>query len=155
MRLNPLHNQKGVTLLEVMFALGILIVGTYLTVKGVDSLQDATRATKNMSSTERQISMIVDNIRTSLGMYQINYSYAASAKEDALAIAKLPMEWDPGVERPLTDDCKNHQKCLGGRYGFVIQPVEQARGLYTITLRMTHRDWKEPFREYQFLVTVQ
>jgi len=149
------NNQSGVTMLEVMFAILILVVGTYLTVQGVDSMRELSRETKNMSSTERQITLIVDNIRTSLGQYQINYESGPEAKQAALELAKLPMEWDPGVERPVTEGCLKEKKCLGGRYGFVVQPIEEPRGLYTITLRMTHRDWKEPFREYEFLATVQ
>lgn len=153
---NLLKNQRGVTLLEIMFAMGILALGTYLTIEGVDQLSESTRSTKNISSTERQIAMIVDNIRTSLGQYQINYDPSSATKQEALELDSLPMEWDPGVERLAIPEClADKKKCLGGRYGFVVQPLEEPRGLYTVTLRMTHRDWKEPFREYTFLVTVQ
>jgi prepilin-type N-terminal cleavage/methylation domain-containing protein len=40
-------NQSGLTLLEVMFAVGILAVGTYLVVEGVNQMQDASKATRN------------------------------------------------------------------------------------------------------------
>lgn len=148
--------QSGFTLLEIMFALAILVLGVYMTVEGVNQMSELSRETKNLSTTERQITMIVDNVRTSLSQYQINYEYSAEAKLAALQLDTLPMEWDPGIERAVTADCLGPaKKCLGGRYGFVVQPVEQYRGLYMITLRMTHRDWKEPFREFEFLVTVQ
>jgi prepilin-type N-terminal cleavage/methylation domain-containing protein len=149
-------NEDGMTLLEIMFALAVLGLGAYLTIEGVSQMRDMSKTTLNMSSTERQITMIVDNIRTSLGQYQINYDSTPEAKQTALDLAKLPMEWDPGVERPVTADClANKQKCLGGRYGFVVQPLDDPRGLYSVTLRMTHREWREPFRDYEFLVTVQ
>ncbi len=151
----PLLNQKGVTLLEIMFALGILIVGTYLTVEGLDKITDLSSDTRNMSTTERQVAMIVDNIRTGLGQYQINYNFSPEAKQAALNVNDLPMEWDAGVVRNVTNTCKTQKKCLAGRYGFVVQPMEEPRGLYSVTLRMTHREWKEPFRDYTFLVTVQ
>lgn len=150
-----LKNQAGVTMLEIVFALGILTVGTYIVVKGVDNMQDMTRDTRNMSSTERQIAMIVDNIRTSLGQYQINFTYDKKSRDEELELAKLPMEWDAGTERPLSEDCKTKNQCMGGRYGFVVQPIEQYRGLYMITLRMTHTSWPEKYRDYEFLVTVQ
>lgn len=153
MRTPALRNQRGVTVLEVMFAIGVLVVGTYVTVKGIDSMQDMTRNTRTISNTDRQIAMIIENIRTSLAQYQVNYTFDADSRNDALK--EMPMEWSAGVERPVTNDCKTKKICLPGRYGFVVQPIEAYRGLYEVTLRMTHTDWKEDFREYKFLVTVQ
>ena len=153
MRTPALRNQKGVTILEVMFAIGVLVVGTYVTVKGIDSMQDMTRNTRTISNTDRQIAMIIENIRTSLAQYQINYTFDADSRNDALK--EMPMEWSAGVERPVTNDCKVKKICLPGRYGFVVQPIEAYRGLYEVTLLMTHTYWKEDFREYKFLVTVQ
>jgi hypothetical protein len=148
-----LFKQEGVTLLEVMFAVGILVVGTFVTIKGIDSMQDMTTKTRVMSSTDRQIALIIENIRTSLALYQINYTFDSTSRANALQ--DMPMEWSSGIERPVTPACKNNNVCLPGRYGFVVQPIEAYRGLYEVTLRLTHTEWTEKFREYKFLVTVQ
>ncbi|HEY8279619.1 MAG TPA: type II secretion system protein [Bdellovibrionota bacterium] len=149
-----MRNQRGFTLLEVMFALGILIVGTYLAAEGVNQIEDLSKDTRTLSATERQINLIVDNIRTGLGNYQISYDYSREAKEELLDLKKLPMAWAAGVVEEVAK-CEPKKTCPQGRYGFVVQPVERFRGLYTVTLRMTHKDWKEPYRDYEFLVTVQ
>ncbi len=150
-----LSNQKGVSLIEMMTAIGILAVGVVMVMRGVDSMQDMTKQTRNMSSTDRQVAMIVENIRTSLGQYQVHFNYSADSKSEALDVDNLPMEWSAGVERPISNDCRVKKICLPGRYGFIIQPIENYRGLYEVTLRMTHTDWKDKYREFRFLATVQ
>ena len=147
-------NQRGTTLLEILFALGILILGTYLVVEGVNQMEESSRESQLLSLTERQINVIVDNIRTSLGSYQITYDVAAA--NDLLAVEKLPMAWGPGVSIAVKD-CIASSSCPPNRYGFVIVPVmgSSSRGLYKVILRMTNTEWKEPFREYNFLATIQ
>jgi type II secretory pathway pseudopilin PulG len=147
-----LRGEGGVTLLEIMFALGILMVGTYVVVEGVNQLDESSRQTRNMSTTERQINAIVDNIRTGLGSYQITYDATQAAA--MLDPTKLPMAWTSGNIAAVADCAHNHT-CPPGRYGFVITPMPNYKGLYTVTLRMTWPDWKEPYRDYKFLATVQ
>ena len=147
-------NERGATLLEIMFALGILIIGTYLVVEGVNQMENSSKETQLLSTTERQINTIVDNIRTSLGNYQITYD--PKAVDTLLALNSLPMAWAPGVVLAVKD-CSPTKSCPPNRFGFVIVPVAGlgSRGLYKVTLRMTNAEWKEPFREYHFLATVQ
>lgn len=149
-----LRNQAGVTLLEIIFALAILMVGTYIVVEGVGQLENTSRATRNLSSTERQINAIVDNIRTSLGHYQITYDASSTVRENLLKLETLPMAWSNGKVSPV-EECAPTKSCPLGRYGFVISPLPHYRGLYNVTLRMTNPEWKEPYREYTFLATVQ
>ena len=49
-------NQRGTTLLEILFALGILILGTYLVVEGVNQMEESSRESQLLSLTERQSS---------------------------------------------------------------------------------------------------
>jgi type II secretory pathway pseudopilin PulG len=150
-----LRNQGGVTLLEILFALGILVVGTYLVVEGVNQMESSSRQTRLLSSTEKQINAIVDNIRTSLGSYQITYDASDAVTAKLLDPANLPMAWGPNTVMAVKD-CAPTKSCPLGRYGFIITPLAGSRGLYTVTLRMTNEEWKgEKFREYKFLATVQ
>ena len=150
-----MRSQAGVTLLEIMLALGLLAVGSYLTIEGIGQMTSITKETKNLSSTERQINVIVDNIRTGLGVYQITFDPSTSVKEQMLNISTLPMAWNVGAVVPVKE-CEPKKNCPAGRYGFVVQPkTASSKGLYQVTLRMTHPDWNEKYRDYEFLVTVQ
>lgn len=150
-----LKSEAGVTLLEIMLALGILMLGSYLTIEGINQMESISRDTRNLSTTERQISMIVENIRTGLGTYQITFDPSKDVLKKMLDLKTLPMAWSNGVVIAV-EECSITKTCPPGRYGYVVQPMQgQSKGLYIVTLRMTHPEWKEPFRDYEFLVTIQ
>ncbi len=164
-----LRSEKGFTLLEILFALGILIVGVYLISEGVNQMDASSRQARLLSSTERTINAIVDNIRTGLTNYQISYDPSPATREAMLNLAKLPMAWGPGVTMPVykspgpglppVNQCVTsggqNAGCPVGRYGVYIAPLPGNPGLYSVTLRMTTPEWKEPYRDYTFLATVQ
>ena len=61
------------------------------------------------------------------------------------------MAWDLGVNLPVSQ-CPNCR----GKYGFVIQPLDMFRGLYTVTLRFTYQDWGNGvYKDYIFLVSAK
>jgi prepilin-type N-terminal cleavage/methylation domain-containing protein len=147
------RNQKGFTLIEVMLALGILVVGIYLTVEGVNQIDNSAKTSRLLSSTDRTVNAIADNIRTSLGSYQITYGTSITP-DKLLDISKLPMAWGPGVISAVSA-CTATKNCPLGRYGFVITPMPSFSGLYSVTLRMTNPEWKDSYRDYNFVATVQ
>jgi prepilin-type N-terminal cleavage/methylation domain-containing protein len=146
--------QRGFTLVEIMLAVAVLVVGAYLTAEGVNQMDSAAKDTRLLSSTERTINAIADNIRTSLGSYQITYDASVATKNKMLDVAKLPMAWGPGLIVSVTT-CTATKSCPIGRYGFLITPMPNYRGLYSVTLRMTTPEWKDAYREFTFLATVQ
>jgi type II secretory pathway pseudopilin PulG len=147
-------NQRGFTLLEIFFALGIMVLGVYLISEGVNQMDVSSRESRLLSSTERTINVIADNIRTGLASYQITYDTNPSAIEKALDVSTLPMAWGPGTVISVAD-CTAAGGCPTGRFGYVITPAPNTMGLYTVTLRMTNSEWKDPYRDYTFLATVQ
>lgn len=147
-------NEKGFTLIEIMLALGILVLGVYLTVEGVNQMDSSARSSRLLSSTERTINTIVDNIRTSLGSYQITFDSSTATKNRLLDVASLPMAWGPGLITSVAA-CAPTKTCPTGRYGFIITPMPNYRGLYNVTLRMTTPEWKDAYREFNFVATVQ
>ena len=143
-------NARGYTFVEVMVALGLLTLISYLISEGIDQMRGISDDTLTLSANERQITTIADNIRTGLDSYQINFDHSDAAREAALDVKKLPMAWDVGVSAPVAECsvCK-------GRYGYTVQMLEQYRGLYLVTLRIKHETWREPYRDYQFVVTAK
>jgi prepilin-type N-terminal cleavage/methylation domain-containing protein len=145
---------KGFTLIEIMLSLAVLVVGVYLTAEGVNQMNSSAKDTRLLSATERTINAIADNIRTSLGSYQITYDSSLATKNKMLDISKLPMAWGPGVIVSVAS-CTPTKSCPIGRFGYIITPMPNYRGLYSVTLRMTTSEWKDAFREFTFIATVQ
>jgi len=145
-----MRSSKGFTLIETAVALGVAAIGSFLILKGMDSMRDLTEETLLLSSNERQIHAIADNLRTGIEQHQINFDYSDASTNRELKLEDLPMAWDVGQSAPK-EECKNCR----GRYGYTIQVLERYRGLYQVTLRVTHKEWREPFRDYKFVVTVK
>ncbi len=150
--MSRLKNNRGQTIVESLVGLGLLAIVGFAFTGGMVALRNTTKGSVVLSSTERQINDIAENIKAGVENYQVNFDYA-SGPNTALNVATLPMAWDNGIIVPRAQ-CPN----CAGTYGFVIQPLEQFRGLYRVTLRMTHKSWiqaGEPFRDYSFVVSAK
>ncbi|HRO67357.1 MAG TPA: hypothetical protein PL182_07325 [Pseudobdellovibrionaceae bacterium] len=151
MRNSP-SSSTGFTIVESLVALAIVTVVGLIFVSGLDGFRRMSRASLGMSSADREINEILENVRSSVESNQVMFDSSPEAKEKMLDPNDLPMAWDVGVHAPV-DQCSG----CGGRYGYVIQPFQGGgmSGLYLITLRMTHRNWKESHKDYQFVVTTK
>ncbi|MBS1971629.1 MAG: prepilin-type N-terminal cleavage/methylation domain-containing protein [Bdellovibrionales bacterium] len=152
MKTFKLNNQSGYTFIEVLLSLGLLSIVMFAFIGGFISLKGSSRDSLVLSSSERQVDDIAENIKASIENYQVNFNYK-TGKETALTLDNLPMAWDIGVlsTRAECPDC-------AGTYGYIIQPLEQFRGLYQVTLRMTHKSWAvkgEKYRDYVFVVSAK
>lgn len=145
-----IKTQAGFTMVEIFIALAIMAVGIYGVTTGMDSMRDIAEDTMILSANERQINNIADNIRTGLEQYQINFNYTDQSTQTELKVQDLPMAWDIGINARAVD-CPNCK----GKYGYTVQVLEAYRGLYMVTLRITHKDWSEPYRDYKFVVTLK
>jgi hypothetical protein len=148
--MNSMHlNNKGQSILESLVGLGLIVVVGFALVSGILALRKTSKGTVNLSATERQINDIAENIKAGVENYQVNYNYKDDI--DVLLNPKdLPMRWDIGVAVPK----KQCPDCYGS-FGYVIVPYEKFRGLYKVTLRMTHKNWTEPYRDYVFVVSAK
>ncbi len=147
-----LRNSQGFTLIEILIAMGILIIVLYAWIGGMVSLKKTSRDSLVLSASSRQVNDIAENIKMGLENYQVNFNYT-NGKVIALDVSKLPMAWDTGI-------MTTRAECPGcaGTYGYIIQPMERFRGLYVVTLRLTHIDWiakGEDFRDYTFVVSAK
>lgn len=145
-------NNRGQTIVESLVGFALISVVGSAFVGGMVALRNTTKDTVIMSSSEKQISDIAENIKAGVENYQVNFDYSESAGA-ILDVNNLPMAWDNGRIAPR-EACKD----CAGTYGYTIQPYESFRGLYKVTLRMTHKTWAEkgePFRDYIFVVSAK
>lgn len=156
-------NQKGISILEVLLGLAMItLVGSFF-ISGIVNMKKVATDSGTKNSLYKQINDVIENIRPNVRMYQINYFTSDKERENALATERLPMAWGNGI-------MSTAKECPGcpGRYGFVIQAYPGLKGLYLVTVRMTHRDWAQNaapgmvvqpkdfgFVDYQFVVNAQ
>lgn len=146
-------NNKGQTIIEALVGFAMIVIVGFAFTGGMVALRNTTRDTVMMSSTDKQVSDIAENIKAGVENYQVNFDYSDEGAEVALALDNLPMAWDNGINKPRKEcpDC-------AGTYGYIIQPFESFRGLYRVTLRMTHKSWaakNEKYRDYTFVMSAK
>jgi hypothetical protein len=140
-------NRRGISVIEGLVALAIVLVTASAFVGGVSQIQKITRNTFVLSASERQIHSIAENIKAGVDSYQINFDSAVDI-DTALPADNLPMAWS----NTMAGTRASCAQCPG-TYGYVIQPLSDYRGLYQVTLRMTNTAWTEPYRDYVFVVS--
>ncbi|MBO9667801.1 MAG: hypothetical protein J7501_13440 [Bdellovibrio sp.] len=148
-----IRNSKGQTIIDSLVALGLISIVGLTFAGGMGALRNISKASLLTSTTDRQVSDISENIKAGVQNYQVNFNVNQAAADDYLKVENLPMSWDIGIvtKKGECDTCK-------GTYGYIIQPYEQFRGLYLVTLRMTYEDWKknnEAYRDYKFVVSAK
>lgn len=152
MKVHKTQNQKGQTIVEALIGLGLISMVGLTFVGGMVSLRNTTKNTLVMSSTDKQVNDIAENIKSGVENYQVNFNSEKSVSE-ILNPDSLPMAWDNG-KVALRSECKT----CAGTYGYVIQPYPEYRGLYKVTLRVTHKSWiekGEAFKDYHFVVSAK
>jgi hypothetical protein len=151
MKRSLLKQSKGQSIVESLVALGLISVIGMTFASGLISLRNTSKKSLMSSSTDRQIADIAENIKSGVQDYQVNFDYDQTHIDDYLPINNLPMQWDVGKVA-----AKGNCKTCEGTYGYIIQPYEKYRGLYLVTLRMTHKSWlPEKFRDYTFVVSAK
>ncbi|WP_413561275.1 type IV pilus modification PilV family protein [Bdellovibrio sp. HCB209] len=144
-------SQKGQSIVEALIALGMMSVIGFTFVGGLTSLRKLSTNSLLSSATDRQVADISENIKAGVQDYQINFNYSPEEVNEILKVSNLPMAWDVGRVAAKAD-CPT----CGGTYGYIIQPYEKYRGLYLVTLRMTHKSWVgETHRDYNFVVSAK
>lgn len=142
---------KGFSIIEGVIALSLVSVVVVVFLEGIQQFRTVAFRANVLSSNEKQINDIAENIRSNFQNYQVNFDYTSAKLNQLLALNNLPMAWDLGVNLPV-----NQCSTCRGKYGFVIQPLDTFRGLYTVTLRFTYQDWGAGvYKDYVFLVSAK
>lgn len=146
-----LSAKKGFTIIEGIVALALISTVVVVFFEGIKQFRLVAFRANVLSSNEKQINDIAENIRANFQNYQVNFDYTSTKLNQLLTINNLPMAWDLGVNLPVSQ-CTTCR----GKYGFVIQPLDSFRGLYTVTLRFTYQDWGAGvYKDYVFLVSAK
>ncbi|HEX7673085.1 MAG TPA: hypothetical protein VF412_02885 [Bdellovibrio sp.] len=163
--MKQLKNKNGLSILEALLGLAMLtLVGSFF-ISGMMGMKKVAKDSGTKNSLYKQINDVIENIRPNVRMYQINYAGTDEERDRALAVDKLPMAWGNGT-------ISTAKECPGcpGRYGYVIQAYPNMKGLYLVTVRMSHKDWAQGmptaegtptsvgtfgYLDYQFVVNAQ
>lgn len=144
------RGQSGMAIIQSIMALAILLIASFIFVGALQSMRSQVKGTLVTNSSEREVNEIIENLRSGIENYQVDFSASDSDLDQVLRPETLPMAWDIGIQT----EAENCRQCQG-RYGYVIQPFEGYRGLYLVTVRLTNKEWREPFKDYQFTVTTR
>ncbi|WII72309.1 hypothetical protein QJS83_00315 [Bdellovibrio sp. 22V] len=151
------------SIIEALLGMAMItLVGSFF-ISGTLSMRKVAKESGTKNSVYKQINDVIENIRPNVRMYQINYYPTDEARNAALALDKLPMAWGNGTISTV-EKCK----ACPGRYGFVIQAYPGMKGLYLVTVRLSHKEWSQGnesakdagansygFVDYQFVVNSQ
>ena len=143
-----MKNQKGFSLVEVLVASGVMGALIYVFGSGSAFLSSKNKNLEELMLMERHVNSLYENIQSNIDVYQITYDPTNfNNNADPTKIAKyLPIAWDM-KKLTTVSSCKS----CPGRMGFIIVPLQGYRGLYKLTIRVTHP--KIPnFKDYSFLI---
>lgn len=131
---NSVH---GFSLVEIMVSLAI-IAGTTLGLNGAIGNMAKDMSVVKVSSTSKNIvEDLINAYTTRASSLQIDYG----ADTPAQILRNLPIAWDDNGNRTPVIACQ--PKCPKGRLGVVVKPITGAKGLYEMTIKIKHEEWKD------------
>jgi hypothetical protein len=158
--MNWLKKQAGFSIVEVLVAFALLGAAIFTIMEGLDYIERKKTITDKNVSMENMLSSIVDSARSNIIMEKIDFQAGDSnytqnwLNNSTFQSVKdsLKMCWVKDGLIPLAD----YPNCPG-RFGYAVSPLKidtlVLRGLYYITVRMTHDElFPNSFRQYQFIV---
>lgn len=149
--MSHVRNQHGFSIVENLVALSLMVTSGLAIMTSILVVRGVGMEIETKSSEEKQILQIVENIRTSPENYQVAFLTGDLDKEQILRPETLPMAWGNNMVAEAS-------KCAAcpGRFGYVVQPFSGMRGLYLVTLRMSHESWKDPnYKDFEFVVSAR
>lgn len=152
--------QAGFGMIEVLVSFAILGAGIFTIMEGLDYLEKKKTLTDKNVTLENMLGSIVDSVRANIVMEKVDFQ----AGDPAFAQNWLSHSTHQAIKDSLTMcwvndgliSITNYPNCPG-RLGYVVSPMRidnlQLRGLYYVTVRMTHDVlFPNTFRQYQFIV---
>ena len=143
-----MKNNNGFSFIEILVALSILGAFIFYFTGGNSDLLKRNKNLEELMIMERHVNSLYENIQSNIDIYQITYNPKDfNNNADPTKIKKyLPIAWDMN-NLTTVSDCSE----CPGRMGFVIVPLEGYRGLYKLTIRVTHPNISV-FKDYLFLI---
>lgn len=149
-----MNNQKGFGLLEVLIGFGILSIGAFIILQGLDFIDDKQNVVNQGAAQESMVSGIVESVRANISMEKIDFEpqdFLGNTTYDSVH-SSLKLCWIKDGIIPL----ETYPECPG-RMGYVVTPLKigslELRGLHKVTLRITHKElFPNQFKQYEFIV---
>jgi hypothetical protein len=148
-------NQKGFGVVEVLVSFALLGGGVYTIMQGLDYIEKKKTVTDKNVSLENMLASIMESVRSNIIMEKVDFqAYETWLSNTNYTSIKdsLKMCWvkDGLISIDKYPDCP-------GRLGYVIAPMKtgnlEFRGLYFVTVRMTHDElFPNTWKQYQFIV---
>ncbi len=151
---NIFKNQHGMSLIEIMIGFGLLAVGSFIIINGVDYIEKKKVVVEDETYVENMILNLVESIRSNIHMEKIDFAPDKFLKNTAVTDIHNSLKLCWGKEGVIPLD--KFPSCPG-RIGYVITPLKigpvEKRGLYRVTIRLTHSvKYPQTHKEYQFVV---
>jgi prepilin-type N-terminal cleavage/methylation domain-containing protein len=139
---------RGFSFVEVTVAAAILSMAIVAFMGSTNFFNKRTKDSQESILISNYVGGIYNSIQSNLDLYQVTYDskdfYDTTSPEKLQE--KLPLGWD-------STQISKKETCSGcvGRMGYIIEPISGYRGLYKLTVRVTHPKI-EGFRDYTMIL---
>lgn len=125
----------GFTILEVLITLGLLGIVFVGVQSAVNQYLDQSQQAKSSTSNDQIVESVLKRVIADVNQFQVDFGVVNTTPVNGKCTNSepLPVAWDVEV---YTAE-KNCPRCPG-RLGYWVQPLENYRGLYKVTVRVTH-----------------
>lgn len=147
-------NQTGFSMVEVLVAIAILGMGITIALNGINFIGDKKDSIDRGATQEGLLTGLIESIRLNIAMEKVDFDAEAflqnTTYKDVHNSLRLCWVHDGIIPVETFPECP-------GRIGYVVTPLKvgplEMRGLYKITVRMTHAElFPDVYRQYEFIV---
>jgi len=140
--------QKGFTIVEMLVTAALLLVMIMTGTRVVLTMKQVTQSVSSKISENQQMQNVLENIVKGFSLHQISFDDTSVAKDAFFADPNYRFAWGGDIFA-MESECPH----CPGRMDFFIQPHQDLPGLFTVNVRVTHKDWPHEYSEYVFMVT--
>ncbi len=128
-------NNRGFTILETLIALGLLSIVFVGVQSAMNHYLDQTQQAKSSSSNDQIVDSVLKKVVADVNQFQIDFGIVNTTPLNGKCTnaEPLPVAWDIDVYT-TAKSCPN----CPGKLGYWVQPLDGYRGLYKVTVRLTH-----------------
>lgn len=146
-----INSNRGFTIIESLVGISLLGILLSISISAVQQVRKISETVTTSEISDKQILQIIENVRSNMNSFKATYDYYDEISANMLLEdSKLAMAWDNNTDTTI-DKCPTCR----GRYGYVLQPYEKYRGLFILTLKVSHQNWQSGPKTYKFLVTAK
>jgi prepilin-type N-terminal cleavage/methylation domain-containing protein len=126
---------KGFSLVELMVSVAIFGTVVVIYIGITKNFYQSNKGILETTVVNNYVNGIYNNIQSNIELYQVSYDSSKFRNmTSALSLQQnLPIAWDA----TKLEDVTSCPLCPG-RMGYIIEPVIGYRGLYKLTIRVTH-----------------